>query len=219
MKAMILAAGRGARLAHLTDNLPKPLIKAGGETLIGHNIKALAKAGFKDIVINVAYRGDEIINALGDGSQFGVNIQYSIEGDQALETGGGMYKALPLLGDQPFIAMGCDVYTEFDFSTLKNQPKNLAHLVLIEPMHGNIADYSLEGNLLTRKDPRYTFASIGVYHPKLFENAKPGVYSFIPLIDEAALKGMVSGEVMNDAWYNINKENHLQDLNRYLSAQ
>ena len=219
MKAMIFAAGRGARLEHLTDNTAKPLIKAGGEMLIGHNIKALAKAGFTDIVINVAYRSEDIINALGDGSRFGVNIQYSIEGDQALETGGGIYKALPLLGDEPFVAMGCDVYTEFDFSRLKNHPKKLAHLMLIEPMHGNKPDYSLEGNLLTRTNPRYTFSSIGVYDPKLFENAKPGIYSVIRLVDEAALKGLVTGEVMDDVWYNINVENNLRDLNQYFSAK
>lgn len=216
MKAMILAAGRGARLKHLTDNTAKPLIKVGGEMLIGHNINALAKAGFKDIVINVAYRFEDIIHALGDGAQFGVSIQYSIE-DQALETGGGIYKALPLLGDEPFIAMGCDLYTEYDFSKLRHQPKGLAHLVLIEPMHGNKADFSLEGNLITRKDPRYTFTSIGVYHPKLFEHSKPGIYSVVPLIDDAALKGLVTGEVMDDVWYNINKENHLDELSRYFS--
>jgi len=216
MKAMILAAGRGRRLEHHTKNTAKPLIEVGGEMLIGHNIKALAKADFKDIVINVAYRADEIINALGDGSQFGVNIQYSVEEEGGLETGGGIYNALPLLGEDPFVTVSCDLYTKYDFSKLRNQPKELAHLVLIEPRHGNTPDYSLDNNLLTRKDAKYTWSSIGVYHPKFFERCEPGFFSVVPIIDEAALKGKVTGEIMDDIWYNINVEKNLEDLRQHL---
>lgn len=215
MKAMILAAGRGARLTNVTDNTPKPLIEVGGETLIGHNIKALAKSGFRDIVINLAYRVDEIIDALGDGSQFGANIQYSIEVEGGLETGGGIYNALPLLGDQPFIVMSCDIYTEYDFSKLKGQPKDLAHLVLIEPLHGNTPDFSLNNSLITREDAKFTYANIGVFHPKIFEHCEPGFFKLAPIIYDAALKGQVSGEVMNDFWYNINNEKNLVDLRQH----
>ena len=217
MKAMILAAGRGARLKNLTDSIPKPLLKVGGETLIGHNIKALAKSGFSDIVINVAYLANEIIEALGDGSQFGVNIQYSIEVEGGLETGGGIYNALPLLGEKPFLLISCDIYTEYDYSKLRNQPKELAHLVLIEPLHGNTPDFSLDNDLLTRKDAKFTYANIGVFHPKLFEQCKPGFFKLAPVIDEAALIGKVTGEVMDDFWYNINNEKNLEDLQQYLS--
>lgn len=214
---MILAAGRGSRLKNITDNIAKPLLDVGGETLIGHNLKALAKAGFKDIVINVAYRAPEIISALGDGSKFGVNIQYSVEPEGALETGGGIFNALPLLGDAPFLVTSCDVYTDYDYAKLRNQPSELAHLVLIEPLHGNTPDFSLKNNLLTRDDAKFTYANIGVFHPKMFEHCEPGFFKVAPIIFEAALKGKVTGEVMDDFWYNINNEKNLEDLREYLS--
>ncbi|MBT5164494.1 MAG: nucleotidyltransferase family protein, partial [Candidatus Thioglobus sp.] len=144
MIAMILAAGRGERMMPLTENTPKPLIKVKGITLIEHSINALKKAGIIDIVINIAYLGEQIKTHLGDGSKFGINITYSDESLGVLETAGGIIKALPLLGDKPFIVINSDVLCDYNLSQLTLPIGALAHLVLIDnPAHNSNGDFSL----------------------------------------------------------------------------
>ena len=159
MKAMILAAGRGQRMRPLTDARPKPLLEAGGKPLIQHHIERLAAAGVRDLVINLAWKGAMIAETLGDGSRFGVKIAYSDEGDAALETGGGIFKALPLLGDAPFLIVNGDVWTDYPFgpllkrfrgSALGQSGSDLAHLVLVtNPSQHPQGDFGLSAGRVT----------------------------------------------------------------------
>jgi N-acetyl-alpha-D-muramate 1-phosphate uridylyltransferase len=181
MKAMILAAGRGERMRPLTDNTPKPLLLAAGKPIIEYTIIQLASAGFRDIIINTAHLGHQLPEALGNGERWGVNLTYSHEGEQALETAGGIINALPLLGDQPFLVVNGDIASEFDFSTLAHRSFDLAHLVLIaNPEHHAGGDFHLAANGLLFRDiePKLTFSGIGLYHPTLFDHYLPGVQNF-----------------------------------------
>src|SRR4051812_16565522 len=159
MRAMILAAGRGERMRPLTDDKPKPLLEAGGKPLIVWTIEALARANFREIVINVSHLGDRIIDALGDGQRWGVTIRYSREAE-ALETAGGIATALPLLGHAPFLVVNADIHTDFEFArartVLPPQGHALAHLVLIDnPAHHQAGDFALEaGRVATADGPR-----------------------------------------------------------------
>ena len=193
MKAMILAAGRGDRMRPLTDATPKPLLLANGKPLIQYNIEKLVDAGFTDIVINVAYLGSQIISVLGDGQQFGANIVYSDEGDRRLETAGGIIKALPLLGEQPFLVINSDISCDFPLIKLKQQSLKLAHLILVKnPQYHLEGDFSLttDGQLSTSAYNRYTFSGIGVYNPKLFAGNTGGKLKLGPILKAAADKGL-----------------------------
>jgi len=171
MKAMILAAGLGTRMRPLTDKTPKPLLKVGGIPLIVWHIERLAHDGYTDIVINIAHLGYQIPEALGDGSQWGVNITYSDEQEEgALESAGGIVKALPLLGDGTFAVVNGDVWTDYDFQDHRRLADGiLAHLVLVpNPEHNPQGDFALEDNKVVDAK-KYTFSGIGYYSPKLFE--------------------------------------------------
>lgn len=170
---MILAAGRGERMRPLTDHTPKPLLQAGGRPLIAYHILALAAAGFCDVVINHAHLGTQIEQALGDGSRFGVSIHYSPEG-QALETGGGIFRALPLLGPGPFLVVNGDIWTDYDYTRLPSEPAGLAHLVLVDnPPHHPRGDFALAGQRVETEGPALlTFSGIGVYRPELLPAAR-----------------------------------------------
>lgn len=166
MKAMILAAGRGERMRPLTDELPKPLLQAGPHCLIEYHLYQLAEAGFHEVVINVAWLGEKIIEHLGNGERYGLQICYSNEGDQALETAGGIFKALPLLGDQPFVVVNGDVWSDYPYAELKDfEPSGLAHLVLVNnPGHNPQGDFAIEHNrVLNQGEQKFTFSGIGVY--------------------------------------------------------
>ena len=152
MRAMILAAGRGERMRPLTDETPKPLLKVGGKSLIQHHLEALAAAGVREVVINLAWKGEIIREALGEGAAFGVRIEYSDEGDAALETGGGVFKALPLLGAEPFLVVSGDIWTDFNFATCVERlaANDVAHLVLApNPSFHEKGDFCLDGGRLT----------------------------------------------------------------------
>lgn len=214
MKAMILAAGRGERLRPITDNMPKPLVKVRGKSLIQHHVEALVTNGFTELVINHAWHGEQIEQALGDGKRFGANIQYSREG-KALETGGGIYKALPLLGDQPFLVVNGDVFTDFPFAELTNQPSQLAHLVLVtNPAHNTKGDFALRQQQLEREgNPRYTFSGIGVYDPRFFAQCQPGAFPLAPLLYAAIDRGQVTGEYYPGIWEDVGTLERLEKLN------
>ncbi len=205
MKAMILAAGRGERMRPLTDDTPKPLLEVGGRALIEHHVDALVGAGFRELVINHARLGHLIEARLGDGSRYGAAIRYSAEGDTPLETGGGLYKALKLLGTGAFVVVNADIWTDFDYTTLRRRRPLAAHLVLVpNPPHHPAGDFGLLEGLVRNELPgRHTYAGIGVYHPDLFKDSVPGAFPFAPLIRAAAGRGEVTGELYTGAWIDV----------------
>jgi MurNAc alpha-1-phosphate uridylyltransferase len=220
MKAMILAAGRGERMRPLTDSTPKPLLQADGKPLIEYTIRQLVKAGFNDIVINHAHLGLQIEDQLGNGNQFEANICYSPEGDQALETAGGIINALPLLGDEVFMVVNGDIATDFSFSELKNQPVDLAHLILVaNPAHNPGGDFGLEntGLVMSNSNEQFTFSGIGLYRPELFYNIPAGPSKLGPLLRQAIVNRRVSGQKMNGFWMDIGTPERLQELDFYYS--
>jgi MurNAc alpha-1-phosphate uridylyltransferase len=221
MKAMILAAGRGERMRPLTDHTPKPLLQVGGKSLIVWHLERLARAGFKEVIINHAYLGNQIETALGNGSQWGLTIRYSPEAI-ALETAGGIAQALPLLGDVPFLVVNGDVFTEIDFLKLTDAliPGSLAHLVMVDnpPQHPEGDFAYLNRKLLTEGQPKLTFSGIGVYHPDLFENIIPGeAAKLAPLLKEAIANGLVTAEHYQGVWHDIGTPQRLAELDARLN--
>jgi len=216
MKAMILAAGRGERMRPLTDDTPKALLRIGGQTLIERHVHALVKAGFSEIVINHAHLGEQIESALGDGNAYGVEIRYSPETPHALETGGGIFNALPLLGDDPFLVVNADIWTDFPLGGLPAGIEGLAHLVLVDnPEHHLQGDFSLSAGLVSQTGPKMlTFSGIGVYSPALFENCTPGAFPLAPLLRQAMNTGRVSGEHYRGSWFDIGTAERLEAVNR-----
>jgi N-acetyl-alpha-D-muramate 1-phosphate uridylyltransferase len=220
MKAMILAAGRGERMRPLTDKTPKPLLPVAGKPLIEYHIENLAAIGVRDIVINHAWLGAQIPAALGDGSRFGGRLGYSDEGDSALETGGGICNALPLLGDEPFIVVSGDVWTEFPFDSLSLAKADVAHFVVVpNPDFHTRGDFGLENGRMIDGGTRYTYANIGVFTRDFFAGRKPEKFALAPLMFDWIRKGRVSGELFEGAWHNIGTPAQLAALNEQLRAQ
>ena len=222
MNVMILAAGRGERMRPLTDHTPKPLLQAGGKPLIVHHIERLAAVGLRDIVINHAHLGEQIEAALEDGSAFGVRIRYSPEG-KALETGGGIFRALSLLGPGPFLVINGDVWTDIDLSGIGLAAGDLAHLVLVDnPPHHPKGDFSLrDGRVhVDGQDgtPRLTFSGIGIYRPDLFAGCTPGAFPLAPLLRSAMARGLVGGTHHRGTWIDIGTPQRLTELDRMLGA-
>jgi MurNAc alpha-1-phosphate uridylyltransferase len=215
---LILAAGRGERLRPLTDHTPKPLLEAGGRPLIEHIVAALAQAGYAELVVNLAHLGGQIQARLGDGGRFGVHIAYSQEGEEALETGGGIHRALPLLGEAPFLVVNGDLATDYPFERLRNRPEGLAHLVLVEnPAHHPRGDFAVAGGqVLAQGEPRHTFSGIGVYRPELFAACEPGKFPLAPLLRSAMALGKVGGEVYPGFWMDIGTLERLQEFDERL---
>ena len=218
MKAMILAAGRGERMRPLTDELPKPLLPVAGKPLIERHIEALASAGYVDIVINHAWLGVKIEAALGDGSRFGVRLHYSSEGEQGLETGGGIYRALPLLGEDPFLVINGDIITDFDFRSMSENRVDLAHLVLVpNPPHHTGGDFYLDGEkVFSTGSPLFTFSGIGIYHPQLFDGCRPGTFPLAPLLRQAMDIGQVTGELYQGLWMDVGTVDRLKAAEKLL---
>ena len=219
MKAMILAAGRGERMRPLTDGTPKPLLQAGKYKLIEYHLNNLAAAGFKDIVINIAWLGQQIMNTLGDGRSYGLNIEYSDEGSQALETGGGIFNALHLLGDDPFLVINGDIHTDFPLKKLNGfTPEGLAHLVLISnPPHNPEGDFYITNNkLATEGDQKFTFSGIGIYTKSFFQGQENGAFPLAPLFKKYANQHLISAEFYAGQWEDIGTTERLEELrNRY----
>jgi MurNAc alpha-1-phosphate uridylyltransferase len=220
---MILAAGRGERMRPLTLLRPKPLLEAGGAPLIVHHLRALAAAGFVDVVVNLSWLGDQIREALGDGSRYAVRLHYSDEGPEPLETGGGIFRALPLLGAGPFLVLNGDVSTDVDWSSLREclAPHDLAHLVLVpNPAHNPNGDFVLErGRIVESAGERLTFSGVGVYRAELFAGCSDGIFKLAPLLRTAALDGRVSGEVHAGKWLDIGTPERLTQLDEHLKQR
>jgi MurNAc alpha-1-phosphate uridylyltransferase len=220
MRAIILAAGRGERLRPLTDTIPKPLLDIGGKTLIETHLERLANTGFREIVINLAHHGELIQDTLGDGSNWGLNIHYSQEPAGALDTGGGIQQALPLLGDAPFAVINGDVYSHYPLARLRAIKCDHAHLVLVpNPAHRADGDFGLKGgHVVLEGQPRYTFSGISVYHPRFFNNAPGGRHSVVPMLRTAMGLNHVTGELYRGPWHDIGTLERLETL-RTLNAQ
>jgi MurNAc alpha-1-phosphate uridylyltransferase len=222
MKAMILAAGKGERMRPLTLTTPKPLVRAGGIPLIEYHLKALAVAGFTEVVINHAWLGQLIENYLGDGSQYGVRIQYSPEGEP-LETGGGIFRALPLLGDEAFMVVNGDIWTDYDFSALHQPITGLAHLVLADnPAHHPTGDFSLIDGQVRDGQPdaaTLTYSGIAVLHPQLFDGCSAGAFKLAPLLRKAMADGQVTGEHLNGHWVDVGTHERLAEVETLLEAR
>jgi len=223
VRAMILAAGRGERMRPLTLVRPKPLLEAGGAPLIVHHLRALASAGFEDVVVNLSWLGYQIRATLGDGSRYGVRLHYSDEGPEPLETGGGIFRALSLLGAGPFLVLNGDVWTDVDWSALRERlaPGDLAHLVLVpNPAHNQSGDFVLEhGRIAETAGERTTFSGVGVYRAELFAGCSDGIFKLAPLLRNAARAGRVSGELHTGAWLDIGTPERLADLDEHLRRQ
>lgn len=216
---MILAAGRGERMRPLTDHTPKPLLQAGGRALIEYHIGHLVAAGITELVINHAHLGAQIEAALGDGSRYGATIRYSAE-ETALETAGGIFNALPLLGDEPFVVVNGDVWSDYPFAQLPTSITGLAHLVLVDnpPQHAK-GDFALIGGRVAADgETKLTFSGISVLSPRLFEGCSPGAFPLAPLLRQAMARGLVSGEHYRGRWYDIGTPQRLQALDDALRS-
>ena len=219
MRAMILAAGRGERLRPLTDSTPKPLLEAGGKPLIEHHLEHLASAGFREIVINLSHLGDQIRDKLGNGATWGLNIRYSPEPPGALGTGGGIKKALPLLGDSPFVIINGDVFTNYPLARLRAIKCDHAHLVLVpNPGHHPGGDFKLQGGYVSEVgETRHTFSGISVYHPRFFDTTPDGSFSVVPLLKAAMNSHQVTGQLFNGTWHDVGTLERLESLRDELS--
>ena len=220
MRAMILAAGRGERMRPLTDSAPKPLLPVGGKALIEYHIEALAKAGAQDIVINLAWKGSMLRDSLGDGTRFAVRLHYSDEGAEALETGGGVFNALPLLGADPFIVVSGDIWTDYPLQKLFDRPHgaDTAHFIMVpNPSFHPRGDFSLQdGRISEAHAPRYTYANIGVFTAEFFAECEPGCFPLVPIMRRWIREGRVSGELYEGEWRNIGTPAQLAALDGIL---
>ena len=226
-QAMILAAGKGTRLRPLTLETPKPLVEVGGQPLIIWHIKALQAAGITDITINASWLADKLMDTLGDGTQFGVQLHWSLEADEPLETAGGIFKALQTgkLKNEPFILVNSDVWTTFDFSqlvTYELSADQRAHLLLIDnPEHNEGGDFAINNGLASEKAigdaDKYTFAGISVVSPRLVNGLVSGQSAALgPLLRQAMIKFQVTAEIMHDNWIDVGTPERLEQVNTFI---
>jgi len=227
MIALILAAGLGERMRPLANTTPKPLLQAGGKPLIVWHLEKLAEIGVRDVVINTSWLAQQFPATLGDGARWGLRLHYSYEGDTPLETGGGMWNALPMLGDSAFIAVNGDIWTDYDFACLPRDLQGDAHLVLIDnpPQHSR-GDFALhDGRVASDGEEQFTFAGIGVYRPRLFNDwrkvigdragadANPPRFPLAPLLRSAMARDTVTGEHHRGRWTDVGTPERLAQLN------
>ena len=216
---MVLAAGRGERLRPLTDSLPKPLMEVGGRPLIVWHLTALARAGICEVVINLSWLGGQLRAVLGDGRDLGVSISWSEEGAIPLETGGGIFRALPLLGAGPFLVVNADIWTDIDFGRLRLPAEAHAHLVLIaNPPHHPRGDFGLEGDrVVNRESERLTYSGVGVYSPEFFAGCSAGRFPLLPLLNRAIAASRMTGELHRGQWCDVGTAERLANLSARLA--
>ena len=213
---MILAAGRGERLRPLTDECPKALLRVGDKTLIETNLERLARAGVRRVVVNLDWLGERIVEALGEGRRYGLQVIYSPEYGEVLETGGGIRRALPLLGSSPFWVVNADVWSGYALKAPVLANDVLGHLVLVPtPSWRGQGDFDLEGRRVTRSErPALTFSGIGLYRPELFADAPAGRYPLAPLLFAAAARGQLTGELYRGRWEDVGTAERLARVRR-----
>lgn len=214
MKAMVLAAGRGERLRPLTDTLPKSLVEVRGESLLERHLRHIRSAGIDTVIVNLGWLGEKIVERIGTGERFGLDVRYSDERDGILDTGGGIYKALPLLGDEPFLVVNADIYTNMPVPEVTLAGDQLGHLVLVPmPHYSERGDFDLDEGLVRRGEvPAYTFSGIAVYRPEIFAGCKAGRFSLVPLMFAAADAGRLAGSLYRGAWADIGTPERLAAL-------
>jgi MurNAc alpha-1-phosphate uridylyltransferase len=226
MKAMVLAAGRGERLRPITDTLPKPLVPVAGKPLIVYHLEALARAGVRDVVINLSWLGEKIRAALGDGDRYGVRITYTDEGPVALETGGGIFNAIQHLSPGPFLVVNGDTFTDIDLGALRagadgdTRAGALARIVLVpNPTQHPRGDFGLEGDRVVERDAeRFTYSGVGVYRAELFEGCTPGKFPLAPLLKRAIAAGRLRGELHLGEWCDVGTPQRLAELDKRVRA-
>jgi MurNAc alpha-1-phosphate uridylyltransferase len=218
---MILAAGRGERMRPLTDRVPKPLLEVAGKPLIAYHLERLAAARVTDIVVNVSWLGEMVRTRLGDGRRWGVRLHYSEEPPGALETGGGIFRALPALGGDPFVVVNGDVFTDFEFSRLELKPADQACLVMVpNPPHNPGGDFSLGNGRVGENDvSRLTFSGIAMYRPSLFDGCEDGVFPLAPILRRAIVSGRVAGLLHRGIWRDVGTPERLAELDDYVSKR
>jgi MurNAc alpha-1-phosphate uridylyltransferase len=218
MRAMILAAGRGERMRPLTDKMPKSMLEVNGKPLIQYHVENLVQAGIVDIVINHALFGEQIEAYLNDGKAMGASITYSAEGDQPLETAGGIVKALPLLGDKPFVTVNADIWTDFPFKKLLCMSDGLsdgsAYLILVDnPEHNSKGDFALSHEkVINQGGPMLTFSGIGIFTPEFFKDCSSGTTPLVPILRKATSDARVTGSHYRGRWQDIGTPERLFDL-------
>ncbi|MFL6593664.1 MAG: N-acetylmuramate alpha-1-phosphate uridylyltransferase MurU [Luteimonas sp.] len=232
MKALVLAAGLGERMRPLTDTTPKPLLEAGGKPLIVWHLEKLSACGVRDVVVNTSWLAGRFPKVLGDGRRWGMRLHYAYEGGTPLETGGGMWNALPLLGGAPFIAVNGDIWTDYDFARLPREPDGDAHLVLVDnpPQHPR-GDFALRDDRVESDGLlRLTFAGIGVYRASLFDawrtvvgdapgaDASPPRFKLAPLLRDAMARSLVTGERHGGRWTDVGTPDRLAALDAKLTG-
>lgn len=216
MIAMILAAGRGERLRPLTDQLPKALVEVAGTSLLERHLAAVRAAGVRTVVINLGWHGEQIVERIGSGSRYGVDVVYSPEGDDVLETGGGIHRALPVLGSDPFVVINADVYTDMPIPLDLTEDGALAHLVLVPtPAHKSAGDFDLvNGRIRNSDQPSLTFSGVAVYRPEFFAECSPGRFPLAPMLRVAADAGQLTGSLHEGTWEDVGTPERLAALNR-----
>ena len=213
MKAMILAAGRGERLGELTTYRPKPLLEVSGESLIHRHLRRLHEAGVTDIIINLCYLGEQIRSALGEISQWGQRLSYSVEKMPALETGGGIINALPLLGPDPFIVVNADVFTDFDFATLRCGRRDGLVMLVANPAHHEQGDFGLTtSGAVTVTPPFLTYGGVAIFAPMLFDGFRPGRRPLRPILDAAIERGVLKGFRHTGVWQDVGTAERLAEI-------
>ena len=216
MIAMLLAAGRGERLRPITARVPKALVEVRGESLLERHLVALRSAGVDTVVINLGWLGEQIAGRIGSGSRYGLNVVFSPEGDDILETGGGIHRALPLLGADPFLVVNADIYTDMPFPMEDLAADDLGHLVLVPtPEHKSQGDFILaDGRVGNAETPDLTFSGVAIYRPEFFADCQPGRFPLAPLLRDAADAGQLSGSLYSGLWKDVGTPERLDALNQ-----
>ncbi len=216
MIAMILAAGRGERLKPLTDTTPKALVEVRGQSLLEWHLEKMHDAGIRDVVINLGWLGEKIVERVGSGSGYGLSVVFSPEGDNVLETGGGIHNALPLLGDKPFLVMNADIYTDMPIPKITLEDRSMGHLVLVPtPDYRDHGDFDLDGGIVRNGDsPALTFSGVSVYRPEFFDACEPGRFSIVPMLRRAADARQIQGSLYEGQWADIGTTERLATLNQ-----
>lgn len=211
---MILAAGRGERLRPLTDETPKSLVEVGGRSLLERHLDHVKAAGIETVVINLGWLGDRIVERVGSGRRHGLEVIYSQEGDNILETGGGIFKALPTLGDGPFVVINADIFTDMPVPEVTLADDQLGHLVMVpSPEYRAGGDFDIEEGLIRNSsDQSLTFSGVAIYRPQLFDGCKPGRFPLAPLLRVAATDGRLSGSLYEGLWADIGTPERLEAL-------
>ncbi len=216
MRAMILAAGRGERLRPLTDTVPKSLVEVRGKSLLERHLESLQAAGITNVVINLGWLGAKIVERVGSGSRYGLEVVYSEEGDNVLETGGGIHKALPFLGSDPFLVVNADIFTDMPLPEVALGPGISGYLVMVpKPAYRDQGDFDLcDDRVRNADDAALTFSGVAIYRPEFFAGCEAGRFPLAPLLREAADAGQLSGSLYDGCWEDVGTEERLSKLNR-----